>query len=147
MRLSTRGRYGVRVLLELALRQGEGPVQLKEVACQQQISLPYVEHLIAPLVAAGLLRTVRGPKGGVELGKGAEHIRLSEAIELLEGPMCPVACVEDPSLCSRSEHCVTRDIWANLKSAMDGVFGSLTLRDLVQRQMQKLNSPERTHRT
>ena len=137
MKLSTRGRYGTRALLDLALRHGEGPVLLKDVAQRQQISLRYLEHLITPLIAAGIVLSTRGPRGGVSLAKPPEEIRLSEVILLLEGSIAPVECVNNPGVCSRSELCVTRDIWGELKKAMNGVLESITLQDLVERQKRK----------
>ena len=137
MKLSTRGRYGTRALLELALHYGEGPVPLKDIAQRQQISLQYLEHIITPLVAAGIVLSIRGPRGGVSLAKPPEAIRLSGVIQLLEGSIAPVACVNDPRYCSRSDFCVTRDIWGELKKAMDGVLESTTLQDLVERHRKK----------
>ena len=142
MKLSTRGRYGTRALLELALHQGEGPVPLKDIAQRQQISLQYLEHLITPLIAAGIVLSTRGPRGGVSLTKPPEAIRLSQIIQLLEGSIAPVECVNDPKYCSRSDFCVTRDIWSELKRVMDGVLESTTLRDLVERQKRKEQSKE-----
>ncbi|OGO60568.1 MAG: hypothetical protein A2Z36_03275 [Chloroflexi bacterium RBG_19FT_COMBO_48_23] len=133
MKLSTRGRYGTRVLLDLALLDGEGPVPLKDIAQRQQISLLYLEHLIAPLVAAGMIRSMRGARGGIWLAKLPQEIKLSEVVELLEGSIAPVDCVNDPKACPRSDSCVTRDIWVELKEAMDGVLESKTLHDLVER--------------
>ena len=137
MKLSTRGRYGTRALLELALHYGEGPVPLKDIAQRQQISLQYLEHIITPLVAAGIVLSIRGPRGGVSLAKPPEAIRLSGVIQLLEGSIAPVACVNDPRYCSRSDFCVTRDIWGELKQAMDGVLESTTLQNLVERHKKK----------
>jgi len=137
MKLSTRGRYGTRALLELALHQGEGPVPLKDIAQRQQISLQYLEHLITPLIAAGIVLSTRGPRGGVSLAKPPEAIRLSEIIQLLEGSIAPVECVNNPGICVRSKLCVTRDIWGELKKVMNGVLESITLQDLVERQKRK----------
>lgn len=137
MKLSTRARYGTRALLELALRQKEGLVQLKEIASKQQISLYYLERLIAPLIAGGILRSIKGPKGGIYLAKSPEDIKLSEVIQLLEGPLALVECVNDPNVCERSAFCVTRDIWGELKIVMDGVLKSTTLQDLVDRHRRK----------
>ena len=137
MKLSTRGRYGTRALLDLALHREEGPVLLRDIAQRQQISLPYLEHLIAPLIAGGIIRSTRGTRGGVSLAKPPEEIRLSEVIRMLEGSMALVDCVNSPGVCSRSELCVTRDIWGELKKAMDGVLESTTLQDLVERQKRK----------
>ncbi len=137
MKLSTRGRYATRALLDLALHQGEEPVFLKDIARRQQISLKYLDHLITPLIAGGVVRTTRGPKGGVSLARPPEEIRLSEIIKLAEGSIVPVACVDDPAICSRSGICATRDIWIELKGAINGVFESKTLQDLVECQKMK----------
>src|SRR4030042_1115641 len=145
MKLSARGRYGTRVLLDLAFQGGEEPVPLKDIARRQQISLLYLEHLVAPLVAAGMIRSTRGPRGGVCLARSPQEIRLSEVIGLLEGSIAPVGCVNDPKACPRSELCVTRDIWTELKKAMDGVLESVTLQDLVERQKGKEQSVEKMY--
>ncbi|TET42938.1 MAG: Rrf2 family transcriptional regulator [Dehalococcoidia bacterium] len=137
MKLSTKGRYGVRALLDLALHQDEGLVPLKDIARRQEVSLPYLEHLITPLVAAGLVKSTRGARGGVSLIKPPSEIKLSEAVQLLEGSIAPVDCVNDPKLCHRSAYCVTRDIWSEMKNAMSQVLDSTTIQDLVERQRQK----------
>lgn len=134
MKLSTRGRYGTRALLELALHQGEKPVLLRDIAKGQQISLPYLEHLIAPLIAGGIIRSTKGPRGGVSLAKNPAEIKLSEVIQLLEGPVAPAECLNNPGICERSPSCVTRDVWDELKKAMERVLESTTLQDLVERQ-------------
>src|SRR4030042_2828955 len=105
MRISTRGRYGIRALLDLAMRWGQGPVQLKDIAQNQEVSLQYLEHLIRPLIAAGLVRSMRGVHGGVWLAKPPDEIKLSEAIGILVGSNAPVECVDDSSICDRSESC------------------------------------------
>jgi Rrf2 family cysteine metabolism transcriptional repressor len=137
MRLSTRGRYGLRTLLDLALHQDEGLVLLKDISRRQEFSLPYLEHLIAPLVAAGLVGSTRGVRGGVSLLKPPAEIRLSEVVRLLEGSIAPVGCVNKPALCRRSAFCVTRDIWVEMNEAMSRVLNSTTLQDLVERQKSK----------
>ena len=137
MKLSTKGRYATRAILDLAINQEEGPILLKDIAQRQQISLSYLEHLVTPLIAGGLIRSTRGAKGGVSLAKPPEEIKLSEIIQLLEGSLAPVECVNNPKLCPRSELCVARDIWTELKNAMTGVLESTTLQDLVERQKEK----------
>jgi Rrf2 family cysteine metabolism transcriptional repressor len=137
MKISTRGRYGTRALLGLAMRYGQGPVQLKDIAQSQEVSLQYLEHLIKPLITSGLVRSMRGARGGVWLAKPPEEIRLSEVIDVLVGSIAPVECVDDPKSCGRSESCATRDVWCELKTAMDGVLDSTTLHDLVIRQKAK----------
>jgi Rrf2 family protein len=137
MKLSTRGRYATRALLDLALHQGEKPVLLKDIARRQQISVRYLEHLITPLIAGGIVRSTRGAKGGVWLIKPPEEIRLSDVIQLVEGSLAPVECVNNPDICGRSAFCVTRDLWGELKKAMNGVLEATTLQDLVERQRRK----------
>ena len=137
MKLSTRGRYGTRLLLDLALHHGEGPVLLRDIAQRQQISLLYLEHLVTPLIVAGIARSARGVRGGVWLAKPPGEIKLSEVIRLLEGSIAPVECLNNPETCPRSKLCVTRDIWGEMKKAMNGVLESTTLQDLVERQKRK----------
>jgi len=142
MKLSTKGRYGTRALLELALHHKEGQVLLKNIAQRQQIPLPYLEHLITPLVTAGIIRSTRGARGGVSLARRPEEIRLSEVFQLLEGSTAPVECINNPEICDRADSCVTRDIWGELKKAMDEVLESTTLQDLVERQKRKVRPHE-----
>ena len=137
MKLSTKGQYGTRALLDLALHQGEGPVPLKDIAHRQQIPLQYLEHLISPLIAAGIVQSIRGARGGVWLIRLPEEIRLSEVIQLLEGSTAPVECVNNPEVCTRSEFCAARDIWSELSKAINEVLESTTLQDLVERQKRK----------
>ncbi len=142
MKISTRGQYGTRALLDLALQGGNGPVLLKDIAQRQQISLSYLEHVVTPLIAGGILRSTRGPRGGDSLAKPNAEIRLDDVIQLLEGSITPVECVSNPKVCERSEFCVTRDVWDELKQAMDGVLESITLQDLVERQKSKKQPDE-----
>jgi len=142
MKLSTRGRYGTRALLELALHQGETPVLLRDIAERQQISLSYLEHLITPLIAGGIVRSTKGPRGGVSLAKAPEEIKLSEVIQILEGSVAPAECVDNPGICRRSAFCVTRDVWGELEKVITGVLESTTLRDLVERHKRK-EQPEK----
>lgn len=137
MRLSTRSRYGTRAMLELALHYGQGPVLLKEIAERQEISKKYLDQIITTLRAANLVKSVRGAHGGYILAREPSSIKLSEIIQALEGPVSPVNCVDDPSLCSRSIHCVTRDVWTDIKKAIFQVLDSMTLEDLVERQTKK----------
>jgi len=141
MKLSTRARYGTRALLDLALYWKEGPVLLKDIARRQQISLPYLQHLMAPLVAVGIVKSTRGIGGGVWLAKPPEEIKLSEVVQLLEGSIALVECVNKPEVCTRAGSCATRDIWGELKKAVDAVLESTTLQDLVERQRSK-SQPE-----
>lgn len=138
MKLSTRSRYGIRALIDIALNVNGRPVLLRDVARRQEISTMYLEHLITPLISAGIVRSTRGAKGGVWLARPAKDITLSEIVQLLEGSMAPVECVDDVNFCPRVESCVTREIWINLKKAITGVLDATTLEDLAERHKQKL---------
>jgi Rrf2 family transcriptional regulator, cysteine metabolism repressor len=137
MKLSTRARYGSRALLDIALYGDEGPVQLKDIAQREQISLQYLEHLITPLISAGVVQSQRGSKGGVMLARPASEIKLSEIVNILEGTIDPVECIEHPDICERSNCCVTRDIWDEMKKAMDSVLEGTTLQNMVERYRDK----------
>ena len=137
MKLSTRGRYGTRAMLELALRYGEGPVLLKDIASRQNMPLSYLENLMGALRAAGLVATVRGMHGGYYLAKHPSEIRLSQIVATLEGSISPVECVDDPKHCRRAESCVARDVWSEVKQAIEGVLDSITLEDLLHRHREK----------
>jgi Rrf2 family protein len=140
MKLSTKGRYGTRALLELAIHQGEGPVSLKDISQRQEISLQYLEHLITPLIAGGIVKSTRGARGGVYLARAAGEIKLSEIIRILEGSTAPVDCVDKSMVCPRSDFCAARDIWSDLKNAVDSVLDKITLQELVERQKSKEQS-------
>ena len=137
MKLSTKGQYGTRALLDLALHETDEPVPLKDIAQRQHIPLQYLEHLINPLITGGIVRSIRGAKGGVLLAKPAGEIRLSEVIQTLEGPIGPTECLNNPGVCDRSASCVTRDVWDELKKAMEGVLEATTLQDLADRHRKK----------
>lgn len=140
MKLSTRSRYGTRALLDLAAHRGENPVQLKDIAERQNISLHYLEHIITPLVGAGIVRSTRGARGGLNLNKQPEDVKLSEVVQLLEGVNMPVDCIDNPACCARADLCVTRDVWDEVKKAIDSTLDSITLQDMLERQKQKEKS-------
>ena len=140
MKLSTRVLYGTRALLDLTLQDSKEPVQLKEIAARQDISLHYLEHLIAPLIAAGIIKSTRGARGGIQLIKNPRDVKLSEVTNLLEGSISPAECVTNPESCPRSELCATREVWNKMKTAMDGVLESTTLQDLAEQQKDKEQS-------
>lgn len=142
MKVTTKGRYGTRLLLDLALHLDEERVQLRDIALRQDISLMYLERLIAPLVTAGIVRTTRGSKGGISLAKPPEEIKLSIVIQLLEGSTAPVECIDNPMVCNRSDICATRDIWDELKKQTDRILESITIHDLVERQKEKVKTKE-----
>ena len=140
MKLSTKGRYGVRALLDIALNCEAGPVLLKDIARRQEISAQYLEHLISPLIKAGILRSIRGCRGGIILAKSPQEVGLSQVVEILEGSVAPVECVDNPDICSRASSCVTRDVWKAMKTATMGVLEGITLKDLIERHKEKAGS-------
>jgi Rrf2 family transcriptional regulator, cysteine metabolism repressor len=133
VKLSTRSRYGMRALLDIALQCNREPVRLKEIARRQDVSLSYLEHIVGPLIAGGILRSTRGPGGGVSLLRRPEDIPLSEVMRLLEGPLSTADCVPHPDLCPRSALCATRALWSEVTSAIDNVLAGKSLADLIRR--------------
>ena len=137
MKISTKIRYGTRAMLELACRFGEGPIDLREIADRQNISLKYLEQVITPLRASGLVKSVRGSKGGYSLAKHPSKITVNDVIEVLEGPIDLIECLKDAKACQRSSFCVTRDIWEEVSRAIDGIFRSITFEEMVNRKKEK----------
>lgn len=133
MRLSTRSRYGTRMMFDLAERYDEGPVQIGDIAGRQDISVKYLEQLIIPLKRANYVTSVRGPKGGHMLAKPPEEITVGEIVELLEGGINLSHCIEDPEVCDRSDDCLTRGIWQTATEAMYDELNSVTLSDMIKR--------------
>lgn len=135
MKISTRGRYGVRAMYDLATRYGEGPVPLKEIAERQGISEHYLEQLIAPLRKAGLVKSLRGVAGGYELGRAPDRITVGDVIRVLEGPIAPVDCVSEEesqsATCEHPDSCITRRIWAKVRDSISSVLDSISLADLL----------------
>ena len=137
MKISTKIRYGTRAMLELACHFGEGPIDLREIAGKQNISLKYLEQVIIPLRASGLVKSVRGSKGGYSLGKHPSEITVNDVVEVLEGPIDLIECLKNARICQRSSFCVTRDIWGEVSRAIDGIFRSITFEEMVHRQREK----------
>ena len=133
MKLTTKGRYATRAMLDLALHRDEGAVLVRDIARRQEVSEKYLKQLLAPLKAAGLVRTIRGARGGLTLAKPPSEIKLIEIVQVMEGSMAPVECVDDARICSRSDSCVTRQVWTDMKEATDKVLESTNLQDLVGR--------------
>ena len=131
MKLSTRGRYGTRLMLELTFHHKEGPVLLKDISLSQNISLKYLGQIIIPLKIAGLVKSVRGARGGYLLAKHPDEIKLSDIIKALEGEICIVECIEDPDLCDKNNRCATQKIWKELNQKITDTLNSYTLSDLV----------------
>jgi Rrf2 family protein len=131
MNISTRGRYALRAMLDLALQAGDSPTMVKDISRRQEISDLYLEQLFSRLKIVGLVRSTRGPRGGFTLAKPPAQIRLSEIMQAMEGSSAPVECVDNVHCCSRAEFCITRRIWVEMKKVTDEVLGSTTLKDLM----------------
>ena len=140
MGFSTKGRYGTMAMLDLAIHYGEGPVLAKDIAERQHISQRYLEHLLISLKVAGMVRSTRGTGGGFSLAKPPSQIRLGQIIQATEGSLAPAECVDNPEAYPRVEHCAVYDVWAEVKKAINSVLESISLQDLLERQMQKWNS-------
>lgn len=135
MKISTKGRYGVVAMYELALHYGQGPVPLKLVAEKQHISEHYLEQLMGGLRRTGFVRSARGAQGGYELTKDPAAITVGDILRVLEGPIAPVDCVIDDDgadYCVRADSCVTRGIWAKVRDSINKVVDSITLADLCK---------------
>lgn len=137
MRLSSKGRYSARAMLDLALHFEERPVLVKDISRRQGISQGYLEQLFITLRSAGLVKSTRGASGGFRLVRSPAEIRLSEIIQATEGSTAPAACVEEGSLCKQSQQCITRDVWLRITRACDKVLDSMSLQDLVERHGEK----------
>jgi Rrf2 family protein len=137
MKVSTKGRYGLRVMMELASCFGQGPVQAGTIADKQDISGNYIHILLGGLKAAQLVRAVRGASGGYELTRDPRKITVLDVVQALEGHGWPVACVDHGEGCPRSKTCAARDVWGELADAMEKVLSGISLEQLVKRQRAK----------
>ena len=142
MHISTRGRYALRALLDVALHLEDGPVSRSEISARQDISAEYIAQLFRGLAAAGLVRGVKGPGGGYVLARDVAEIRVGDVIRAVEGPIATVNCVQPNILptCERMDMCVTHQLWVELSNSIAGFLDSITLLDLCQRARQ-LASP------
>jgi len=137
MKLSTRVRYGVRAILELAMSGNKGPLQLKIIAQRQDISVKYLEQLMVVLKVAGYVRSIRGSKGGYMLAKAPDQIELIDVFHCLEGTVTTVECVDNKDYCVRAANCAARDLWVKVQKAIEDVLKSTTLQDLANRPKEK----------
>ena len=131
MRISTKGRYAIKLMLDLATNDNGEPIRLKDVARRQEISEKYLEQIISSLKKAGYVKSLRGAQGGYMLAREPKTYTVGTILRLTEGSMKPVACLEDePNQCSRAGECVTLRLWKMLDEAMEGVLNRVTLQDL-----------------
>ena len=132
MKLSTRSRYGTRMMLDMATYYDEGPIQIGEIARRVDVSVKYLEQLIIPLKKAGYVNSVRGPKGGHMLSKAPNEITVGEIVNVLEGGIDLSECIENPRVCDRSKDCLTRGVWEEATKAMYDKLNSVTLSEMLE---------------
>lgn len=132
MKLSTKGRYAARAMLDLALNHNKGPVSAKEISERQKISERYLENILTVLVRAGLVVSTRGKSGGFSLSRKPENIDLGEIITAVEGSLAPVECVDDVNSCDMVSICVTYEIWCKIEKALMDILSSTTLKDMIE---------------
>ncbi len=131
MKLSTKGRYGLKAMFELSLHQHNGPVPLKFIAKKQNISEQYLEQIFSCLKKSKLVTSVRGAQGGYLLGKEAKDIRVGDILTVLEGPVSLSDCLLDEDVCENSDKCVTKVVWEKIKKGIEDVVNSITLQDMI----------------
>lgn len=134
MKISTRGRYGLRIMVDLALHQQAGPVIMREISERQGITEKYLWQVINLLKSAGLVTSVRGAKGGYALAKSPSDVSVLEIISVLEGPVVVVDCVDSAESCERSSACVTREVWKRIENSLKQTMSGITLQELVEKQ-------------
>lgn len=140
MKITTRSRYGVRLMLELARNFDKGQVLLKDIARNEEISEKYLSLIIIPLRTAGLVQSTRGAHGGYSLTRPPEEITLKDIVQVLEGGISLVDCVENSSSCSRSQTCVSRDVWSIVSERISQTLESISLGDLLAKTREKADS-------
>lgn len=132
MKISTKGRYALRLMLDIAMNDAVEPVRLKDTAERQSISVKYLEQIISQLVRAGYVKSIRGPQGGYRLVRSPKEYTVGMILRQVEGNMVPVSCLENDNIsCDRQSQCVTLRIWKELDEAMRSVLDKYTLADLV----------------
>jgi Rrf2 family cysteine metabolism transcriptional repressor len=130
MKLSTKGRYGVKAMVDLAINYGEQPVSIKSISERQSISEYYLEQLFSSLRKAKLIKSIRGAQGGYVLNRAPEEITIYDVINVLEGPIEVSNCIDDGA-CNNIDCCATRLLWKKIKNSIDSVTSSITLKDIV----------------
>lgn len=140
MKISTKGRYALRLMIDLAINDTGSPVSIKDVAKRQGISDKYLEQIISVLNKAGYVKSIRGPQGGYVLKKAPKDYTVGMILRLTEGSLAPVACVEDDATdCERQSGCVTYILWKKISNAVSEVVDNVTLKDLVDWQDNRFN--------
>lgn len=146
MRLSTKGQYAVRAMVNLACHPGDAPVSLKDISVEEGISLSYLEQLFVKLRKGKIVRSVRGPGGGYVLAKPAADISVGEIIAVVEEPMNPVACLDDDSAgCDRATRCTTQRVWKCLAEKIAEFLNSVSIEDLSREALALKSGHERVN--
>jgi Rrf2 family protein len=127
MRISTKGHYGLRSLIDVALNQDRGPVTLNDIARRQSVSVKYLWQVINPLRLSGFLHVTRGAKGGYVLAKDPEEINMLDVLTTLEGPLSILDCLKDESTCNRTHACAARSVWMDVNQAAEHALAGITL--------------------
>lgn len=139
MKISTKGRYALRLMLDLALSTGDEYIKIKDIAKRQDISEKYLEQIVNILNKAGFVRSIRGASGGYKLAKSPKEYTVGMILRLTEGSLAPVSCVEyEENECDRYNMCATVDLWKKLSDAISGVVDSVTLEDIVKNHNEKI---------
>ncbi len=134
MKLSTKARYGMRAMVDLALHYEKGPILLKDIAKRQEVSMKYLDHIISTLRANGLIESAKTRHSGYVVSRAPCQITTYEIIKAVEGSLAPVDCVDDPKICHRADFCATLNLWKKLKKSMRDVLEGVTLEDLANEQ-------------
>ena len=142
MKISTKGRYALRMLVDLAEHQGDGYIALKDIAERQAVSKKYLEQIVPVLNKSSILGTNRGFQGGYCLNRAPESITVGEVLRLTEGNMAPIKCIETDGYidCERSEGCPTLFVWQGLKKVIDDYLDSITLRDIINKKIESYSN-------
>lgn len=135
MKITTKCRYGIRAVVEIGSNYSERPTTRREISKNQDLDDSYLENILLDLKSSGIVRSIRGVKGGFELNKPPESITLLDIVESLQGEIVPSKCVTDPSSCDRSETCVTRPVWIKMQQAQKEVLSTVTIQDLLNNEM------------
>ncbi|WP_373898537.1 RrF2 family transcriptional regulator [Haloimpatiens sp. FM7315] len=130
MKLSTKGRYGVKAMVDLAVHYGDKPVSIRSISERQSVSEYYLEQLFSPLRKSGLIKSIRGAQGGYVLNRTPQDITIADIMEVLEGPVEISDCV-DKNSCNNIDCCATRLLWKKIKQSIDSVTTSITLQDMI----------------
>ena len=134
MKISTKGRYALRTMIDLAQHGSEGLVTLKDVAARQELSQKYLEQIVTQMSKAGLVKGVRGPQGGYRLARDPKDYSVGEILRLVEGSLAPVECLEtEENTCDKCASCATVDMWAGLYKVVNDYLEGVTLQDMVER--------------